>query len=152
MVIIVFQIRKQAIKDLPVLCKENKEHTQRIADILAQLLQSEDSTEINVVTNSLLAILKTDPKGALTGIFSQIHQSTDSEVTNEIVRERCIKFLSTKVRQLGREVINKEAEDLIIAECKKILEVCILKSFKFRFYSEFKTCESLCMWYFIYIY
>ncbi|CAH0628811.1 unnamed protein product [Chrysodeixis includens] len=116
-------IRKQAIKDLPTLCKDHKEHTQRIADILAQLLQSEDTTEINVVSNSLLAILKIDAKGALTGMFSQIHQNADSEVTNEIVRERCIKFIATKVKQLGREVINKEAEELIIAECKKLLEI-----------------------------
>ncbi|CAH0397501.1 unnamed protein product [Chilo suppressalis] len=123
-------IRKQAIKDLPVLCKENKEHTQRIADILSQLLQSDDTTEINVVTNSLMTILKGDPKGALAGIFSQIHQSTDSEVTNEIVRERCIKFLATKVKQLGREVINKEAEDLIIVECKKILEDVVAEEFE----------------------
>lgn len=108
---------------MPNLCKDHKEHTQRIADILAQLLQSEDTTEINIVTNSLLAILKNDPKGALAGLFSQIHQSADSEVTNEIVRERCIKFLATKVKQLGREVINKEAEEVIITECKKILEV-----------------------------
>lgn len=118
-----FQIRKQAIKDLPTLCKDHKEHTQRIADILAQLLQSEDTTEINVVTSSLLTILKIDPKGALTGMFSQIHQNTESEVTNEVVRERCIKFLASKVKQLGREVITKEAEDLIVAECKKLLEV-----------------------------
>lgn len=76
-----------------------------------------------MVTNSLLTILKNDPKGALTGFFSQVHQNTESEVVNETVRERCIKFLATKVKQLGREVINKEAEDLIITECKKILEV-----------------------------
>ncbi|XP_026765050.1 apoptosis inhibitor 5 [Galleria mellonella] len=123
-------IRKQAIKDLPSLCKDNKEHTQRIADILAQLLQSDDATEINVVTNALLAILKSDPKGSLVGLFSQIHQSTDSEVTNEVVRERCIKFLATKVKQLGREVINKEAEDLIITECKKILEDVVAEEFE----------------------
>ncbi|XP_045492207.1 apoptosis inhibitor 5 [Colias croceus] len=123
-------IRKQAIKELPIMCKSNKEHAQRIADILAQLLQSEDSTEINVVTNSLLAIVKIDPRGALAGLFSQIHQSTDSEVPNEIVRERCIKFLATKVKQLGREVINKEAEDLIIAEGKKILEDVVAEEFE----------------------
>ncbi|KAL4714384.1 hypothetical protein ACJJTC_017679 [Scirpophaga incertulas] len=123
-------IRKQAIKDLPVLCKENKEHTQRIADILAQLLQSDDTTEINIVTNSLVATIKNDPKSALTGIFSQIHQSTDNEVTNEIVRERCIKFLATKVKLLGREIINQEAEDLIIAECKKILEDVVAEEFE----------------------
>ncbi|XP_034825061.1 apoptosis inhibitor 5 [Maniola hyperantus] len=115
-------IRKQAIKDLPTMCKNNKEHTTRIADILAQLLQSEDATEINVVTNSLLTILKTDPKGTLSGLFSQIHQSTDSEVPNEVVRERCIKFLAAKVKQLGREIIDKECEDIIIAEGKKILQ------------------------------
>ncbi|XP_068627743.1 apoptosis inhibitor 5 [Battus philenor] len=123
-------IRKQAIKDLPTMCKTNKEHTQRIADILAQLLQSDDVTEINVVTNSLLAIINSDPKGALTGLFSQIHQSTDNEVTNEIVRERCIKFLATKVKQLGREIINKEAEELIIVECKKILEDVVAEEFE----------------------
>ncbi|XP_045763397.1 apoptosis inhibitor 5 [Maniola jurtina] len=115
-------IRKQAIKDLPTMCKNNKEHTTRIADILAQLLQSEDATEINVVTNSLLTILKTDPKGTLSGLFSQIHQSTDSDVPNEVVRERCIKFLATKVKQLGREIIDKDCEDIIIAEGKKILQ------------------------------
>ncbi|CAH2257304.1 jg26112 [Pararge aegeria aegeria] len=115
-------IRKQAIKDLPIMCKNNREHTTRIADILAQLLQSEDATEINVVTNSLVTILKTDPKGTLSGLFSQIHQSTDSEVPNEVVRERCIKFLATKVKQLGREVIDKDCEDIIIAEGKKILQ------------------------------
>lgn len=108
---------------MPTLCKDHKEHTQRIADILAQLLQTDDTAETNIVTNSLLSILKIDAKGALTGLFSQIHQSSDTEVTNEVVRERCIKFLATKVKQLGREVINKEAEDLIIAECKKLLEV-----------------------------
>lgn len=81
------------------------------------------------MTNSLITILKGDPKGALAGIFSQIHQNVDSEVANEVVRERCIKFLATKVKQLGREVINKEAEDLIIAECRKILEVCIQQDY-----------------------
>ncbi|KAH9632757.1 hypothetical protein HF086_012092 [Spodoptera exigua] len=136
-------IRKQAIKDLPTLCKDHKEHTQRIADILAQLLQSEDTTEINVVTNSLLTILKIDPKGALTGMFSQIHQNADSEVTNEVVRERCIKFLASKVKQLGREVITKEAEDLIVAECKKLLELQDVVAEEFEHIMELLTWSKL---------
>ncbi|KAJ0179391.1 hypothetical protein K1T71_005103 [Dendrolimus kikuchii] len=122
-------IRKQAIKDLPTLCKDHKEHTQRIADILAQLLQSDDTTEINMVTNSLLTMLKNDPKGVLNGLFMRIHQSADV-AANEVVRERCIKFLASKVKQLGREVINKEAEDIIIAECKKILEDVVAEEFE----------------------
>lgn len=75
-----------------------------------------------------MSILKIDAKGALTGLFSQIHQNTDSEATNEVVRERCIKFLATKAKQLGREVINKEAEELIITECKKLLEVKLFQN------------------------
>lgn len=77
------------------------------------------------MTNSLLTILKIDIKGTLNGIFSQIHQSADAENPNEVVRERCIKFLATKVKPLGREVIDKDAEDLIVAECKKMLQVRI---------------------------
>lgn len=124
-------IRKQAIKDLPSICKDNKEHTQRIADILGQLLQSDDSTEITIVTNSFITILKNDILGGLMGLFSQIHQAGDPETGNEIVRQRCIKFLATKVKQLGREVIIKEAEDYIIAECKKILQDVVADEFSY---------------------
>ena len=35
-------IRKQAIKDLPSLCREMKEFLPKIADVLSQLLQTED--------------------------------------------------------------------------------------------------------------
>lgn len=60
---IVIQIRKQAIKDLPTLCKDNKEYTAKIADILAQLLQAQDPSEVAVVHNSVMSLLKSDPKG-----------------------------------------------------------------------------------------
>lgn len=60
---IFLQIRKQAIKDLPALCKDNKEHTARIADILAQLLQAQDTSELAVVHNSVMSLMKSDPKG-----------------------------------------------------------------------------------------
>ena len=35
-----YQIRRQAIKGLPDLCKDTPEHLPRIADVLTQLLQS----------------------------------------------------------------------------------------------------------------
>ncbi|KAH9373769.1 hypothetical protein HPB48_007509 [Haemaphysalis longicornis] len=41
-------IRKQAIKDLPSFCKESKEYVPKIADVLAQLLLTEDHTELLV--------------------------------------------------------------------------------------------------------
>ncbi|XP_054281338.1 apoptosis inhibitor 5-like [Macrosteles quadrilineatus] len=40
----------------------------------------------------------------------------------EAVRERCLKFLVHYVKKLDSDVFNKEAEDLLIAECKKVLQ------------------------------
>ncbi|XP_074108268.1 apoptosis inhibitor cassowary [Cotesia typhae] len=108
-------IRKQAIKDLPALCKDNKEHTPRIADILAQLLQAQDPTELAVVCNSIMTLMKNDSKATLSGCFSQIVNGDDG------TRESCIKFLATKLKSLGHDIINKESEDLLITECKKVL-------------------------------
>ncbi|KAI4501949.1 hypothetical protein M0802_002631 [Mischocyttarus mexicanus] len=109
-------IRKQAIKDLPTLCKDNKEYTAKIADILAQLLQAQDPSELAVVHNSIMSLLKSDPKGTINGFFSQILNGDDG------TRERCIKFLATKLKALGHDIITKEPEDLLISECKKVLQ------------------------------
>ncbi|XP_063227604.1 apoptosis inhibitor 5 [Bacillus rossius redtenbacheri] len=109
-------IRKQAIKDLPSLCKDSKEYITRVADILAQLLQAEDTTELAVVNNSLMSLLGINPKGTLTGIFAQILDGED------YIRERCIKFLATKLKVLEPDVINKEMQDFIISETKKVIQ------------------------------
>lgn len=108
-------IRKQAIKVLPNLCKDTKEHTLRVADILAQLLQLEDPQEHTIATNSLVEVIKIDPMQSVKGIMKQI-------VTGEyIVREKCIKLLCTKIQSLGSEFITKEIEDIIVSEIKKIV-------------------------------
>lgn len=58
--------------------------------------------------------------GTLNGFFSHI-LNDDGERDGE--RESCIKFLASKLKSVGRDVITKESEDLLIAECKKILNV-----------------------------
>ncbi|XP_075694177.1 apoptosis inhibitor 5 [Rhinoderma darwinii] len=106
-------IRRQAIKELSQFA--TGENLPRVADILTQLLQSDDSAEFNLVNNALLSIFKMDAKGTLGGLFSQILQGED------IVRERAIKFLSSKLRTLPEDVMTKEVEDLIFSESKKVL-------------------------------
>ena len=59
-------IRKQAIKDLPILCRDMKEFLPKIADVLSQLLQTEDKSEIVVVQNSLMSLFRRDAKGMFT--------------------------------------------------------------------------------------
>lgn len=141
-----WQIRRQAIKDLPHLCKDSTDHTARIGDILAQLLVLEDASELQQVHMSLqtlakvsifrsthnlkagvfvwcrpILILQTwlqyDAKGTLEGIIGQILNG------DEPTRERCLRYLATKFRLLGADVITKEIETLLITEVKKILQV-----------------------------
>uniref|UniRef100_A0A2K6BXI2 Apoptosis inhibitor 5 n=1 Tax=Macaca nemestrina TaxID=9545 RepID=A0A2K6BXI2_MACNE len=89
-------IRCQAIKELPQF--------------------TDDSAEFNLVNNALLSIFKMDGKGTLVSLFSQILQGED------IVRERAIKFLSTKLKTLPDEFITKEVEELLLTESKPVLD------------------------------
>ncbi|XP_015424960.1 PREDICTED: apoptosis inhibitor 5-like [Myotis davidii] len=57
-------IRRQAIKELPQFA--TGENLPRVADILTQLLQTDDSAEFNLVNNALLSIFKMDAKGKAT--------------------------------------------------------------------------------------
>uniref|UniRef100_A0A8C5DI54 Apoptosis inhibitor 5 n=1 Tax=Gouania willdenowi TaxID=441366 RepID=A0A8C5DI54_GOUWI len=107
-------IRRQAIKELPRFA--TGENIFRVADILTQLLQTDDTAEFNQVNVALVSIFKIDAKGTLGGMFSQILQGED------VVRERAIKFLSTKLKTLPEDVMSKEVEEYVFAETKKVLE------------------------------
>jgi hypothetical protein len=114
------QIRRQAIKDLPLLCKDNSDYTPKIADILAQLLVAEDAAELQQVHQSLQQLVKMDAKGALTGMFSQIIAG------DEQTRYRNFQFLSGKFMKMEPEIITKEIEEFIITEIKKIMMVSLI--------------------------
>lgn len=47
-----------AIKELPAFCKDAKQHTPRVSDILAQLLDASDPLEVKQVNASLLVLSK----------------------------------------------------------------------------------------------
>jgi hypothetical protein len=56
-------IRKAAIKNLAIICKDcSGDQLARIADILTQLLQTEDQNELIQLQNTLITLLKIDPK------------------------------------------------------------------------------------------
>ena len=59
------QIRKQTISSLGVVCKGKPAHVPKVSDILAQLLQVDDASEINCVNASLVSLLRVHVKGWL---------------------------------------------------------------------------------------
>ena len=93
-------IRKQAIKDLPNLCREMKEFLPKVADVLVQLLQTEDKSEAVVIHNSLMSLFRRDAKGTLIGLFSQVRNGGD------LVRDRALKFLHLKIKTEGKDLIS----------------------------------------------
>ncbi|XP_076805190.1 apoptosis inhibitor 5-like [Clavelina lepadiformis] len=109
-------IRKAAIKEIPNLCKANKEHLGRLSDVLVQLLVSDDSSELSVVNIALNALFAIDSKGTLSGIFSQILNG------DEEIREKALKFLCSRLKSSSESDMSKEAEEYVLEECKKILE------------------------------
>lgn len=103
------------VKVLPSLCKDNKSYTGKVSDILAQLLQLEDAGEHHIVCASLTELLHLDAKSVIKNLFKQINEH-DNEV-----RDKCLKFLLTKVKGMDKSVITPEVEDLMITEVKNSL-------------------------------
>ena len=63
----------QAIKDLPILCKDQHiKNLPKIVDVLVQLLQSEDGSEVTIIQNSIMTLIRRDTKAAIIGIFNQV--------------------------------------------------------------------------------
>ena len=46
-----------------MLCRESKDFLPKIADVLSQLLQTQDSSELTVIQNSLMSLFRKEAKG-----------------------------------------------------------------------------------------
>jgi len=107
-------IRRQAIRSLPEFCKTSNDFINKITDILTQLLQQEDAVELKIVKSGLQALIRKDPQGALSGIFSQIADGDD------LVREKAIQFVSQLATGGVLDGIENAGEALL-QEIRKIL-------------------------------
>ena len=52
--------------------------------------------------------------GTLEGVFAQILGDDDN------IREKAIKFLGTKIKTLPEDTIDKDCEEYLVSECKKV--------------------------------
>lgn len=116
-------IRKQAIRDLPATCKESTEFVSKITDVLTQLLAGEESSELQIVNSSLMTLARLHPKNFVQGVFLQI------EIGDDVTREKAIKFLSTRFRSLGDDLITKDVEEFLLQSCRKTMTDCTKDEF-----------------------
>ncbi|WOL14180.1 hypothetical protein Cni_G22960 [Canna indica] len=97
-------IRVQAIRGLPLLCKDTPEYVSKIVDVLGQLLIYEENVERDAVHKALMSLLRQDAKASLTALFKHI------EIGLENVREKVICFLKDKVFPLKTELLKPQVE------------------------------------------
>ncbi|XP_057471800.1 apoptosis inhibitor 5-like protein API5 isoform X2 [Actinidia eriantha] len=116
-------VRVQAIRGLPLFCKDTPEHLSKIIDILAQILTAEENVERDAVHRALLSLLRQDVKASLTALFKHI-ESVDEPSTDENLRERTLCFIRDKVFPLKAELLKpqEQMERLITDLIKKSLQ------------------------------
>lgn len=85
-------IRKNAMSVLPLVTKSVAKFAPRIADVLCQLLQSEDDLELETVRKALLSCFSMHPSDSTEALLNQIMNGVES------VRIPSITFLSTNLQ------------------------------------------------------
>ncbi|KAL5729990.1 Apoptosis inhibitor 5 [Ranunculus cassubicifolius] len=116
-------VRVQAIRGLPLLCKDTPEYVSKIVDVLGQLLTAEENVERDAVHKSLMSLLRQDVKASLSALFKHI-ESSDEPVADETLREKVLSFIRDKVFPLRAELLKppEQAERHITDLVKKSLQ------------------------------
>ncbi|KAL7218313.1 hypothetical protein ACSBR2_011559 [Camellia fascicularis] len=112
-------VRVQAIRGLPLLCKENPEHLPRIVDALGLLLlPAGETVERDAVHKALMTLLRQDIKTSLTVLFKHIG-NTDERSSEEIIyepstvesiREKVLCFIRDKVFPIKVELLKPQEQ------------------------------------------
>lgn len=105
-------VRVQAIRGLPLFCKDTPEHLSKIVDILGPLLVAGENVERDAVHKALMTLLRQDVKTSLTALFKHIgsieDRSAEDLSTWESIREKTLLFLRDKVFPLKMELLKPE--------------------------------------------
>lgn len=97
-------IRVQAIRGLPLLCKDTPENVSKIVDVLGQLLLAEENVERDAVYKALMSLLRQDAKASLTALFHHIVAS------EEHIREKVLNFIKDKVFPIKAELLKPQEQ------------------------------------------
>ncbi|CAI9088739.1 OLC1v1023161C2 [Oldenlandia corymbosa var. corymbosa] len=110
-------VRVQAIRGLPLFCKDTPDYLAKIVDILAQSLVAGENVERDAVNKALMTLLRQDVKTSLTALFKHVGSTEErseersvEELSAENVRDKVICFLKDKVFPLKSELLKPQAE------------------------------------------
>ncbi|KAG5561801.1 hypothetical protein RHGRI_004746 [Rhododendron griersonianum] len=128
-------VRVQAIRGLPLFCKDTPEHLSKIIDILAQLLTAEENVERDAVHKALLSLLRQDVKGCKDvplSMFSNLREGFGGGLSQEEWIFSYHHWMGGDVLFLGRALGNECSLEGCVFLCG--FEYLIIKSEKLRVY------------------
>ncbi|KAA8526790.1 hypothetical protein F0562_008981 [Nyssa sinensis] len=137
-------VRVQAIRGLPLFCKDTPEYLSKIVDVLGQLLVAGETVERDAVQKALMTLLRQDIKTSLTALFKHIASSEDHHhITDETTREKVLCFIRDKVFTLKAELLKprEQMERHITDLVKKSLQD--VTGAEFKMFMDFLRSLSL---------
>lgn len=102
-------VRVQAVRGLPIFCKDTPEHLSKIVDVLGQLLPAGENVERDAVHKALMSLLRQDVKTSLSVLFKLVG-SAEEPGTDESIREKVICFIRDKVFPLKSELLKPQEQ------------------------------------------
>ncbi|KFK44729.1 hypothetical protein AALP_AA1G295200 [Arabis alpina] len=100
-------VRVQAIRGLPLFCKDTPEYISKIIHVLVQFLNAEESMERDAVHKALMSLFRQDTKASLTALFKHAEATP---TTDDQIREKVLNFLRDKVFPLKGELLKPQDE------------------------------------------
>ncbi|KAK9150319.1 hypothetical protein Syun_008628 [Stephania yunnanensis] len=109
-------VRVQAIRGLPLFCKDTPENVSEIVVTLGQLLtlgrNKRENVERDAVHKGLMSLLRQDAKASLTALFKLI-ESTDEPNIEEAAREKVLAYIRDKLKYFGEGAPPERVRELI---------------------------------------
>ncbi|KAG4143708.1 hypothetical protein ERO13_D06G208800v2 [Gossypium hirsutum] len=102
-------VRVQAIRGLPLFCKDTKEYISKIVDILGQLLTADEIVERDAVHKALMSVLRQDVKESLTALFKHIW-NVEEPSQDDTIRDKVLCFIRDKVFPLKTDLLRPPEE------------------------------------------
>ncbi|CAN6825659.1 unnamed protein product [Brassica oleracea] len=133
-------VRVQAIRGLPLFCKDSPDIISKIVDVLVQLLNTEEPVERDAVHKALMSLIRQDPKASLTALFTHAGVTPTTDVQ---IREKVLNFIRDKVFPIKAELLKpqEEMERHITDLIKQSLED--VTGGEFKMFMDFLTSLSI---------
>ena len=113
-------VRLHALRGLPTLAKHNPSLVPRLADVLAQLLVTEEAHELQAVLTSLSSLFSLQHRACFAALVSQLEAATDDRL-----REKAADFLLAQLskhwKQMTAASVSAEEQAEYAAGIKTVL-------------------------------